>query len=166
MTVPGVTGDHIAITECTLCELREKLPFGTCVIGDAACDATEHMVPIHQNLDRMKPICDDFNCCASQMRIRVEMAFGMMQMKWGILQRPLGAKSKNICWMIQAIGRLHDFCVNEQLLATAMMKTLEWTPTKLPPLVCPPFQMMKMGTPSNSELSAMTTSKDTLSCEK
>jgi hypothetical protein len=44
------------------------------------------------------------------------MAFGMLQMKWVILQRPLGAKLKNVRWLLIAVARLHNFCVNERLL--------------------------------------------------
>jgi hypothetical protein len=46
------------------------------------------------------------------------MAFGMMQSKWGILQRPLGCTLANMLWMVQAIARLHNFCINERLEVT------------------------------------------------
>jgi hypothetical protein len=66
MTAPGVTGDHIAIHECSLYELIEKLPFGICVMGDATYEATEHMVLCHQNLDRCKPWYYNYNYHCSQ----------------------------------------------------------------------------------------------------
>jgi hypothetical protein len=116
MTAPGVMGDHIAIHECSLYELIEMLPFGICVMGDTAYEATEHMVPSYQNLDRRKPLYDNFNYYCSQCRIRIEMAFGMLQMKWGILQRPLGAKLKNIRWLLSAVAWLHNFCIDQRLL--------------------------------------------------
>jgi hypothetical protein len=93
----------------------KRLSFGICVLGDAACEATEHMIPCYQNLDRLKPMCDNFNHCASQCRIRIEMAFGMMQMKWGILQRPLASNLMNVHWQIQMIGCLHNFCIDQRL---------------------------------------------------
>ena len=112
---PGVTADRDAIVHCGLNLLVESLPFGLCVIGDAAYDASEHMVPVFQGLARENTRNDNFNFYASQVRIRVEMAFGLMQMKWGILQRPIGCCIKNLKWMIQAIARLHNFVINERL---------------------------------------------------
>jgi hypothetical protein len=45
----------------------------------------------------------------------VEMALGMMNMKWGILNHPIGCSVKNLKWLIQAIGCLHNYCINERL---------------------------------------------------
>ena len=112
---PGVTGDRDAIKQCSLYDLVESLPLGICFIGDAAYQPTEHMVPIYQGSDKLNPKYDNFNYFASQCRIRVEMAFGMMQSKWGILQRPLTCSLQNMLWLVQAIARLHNLCINERL---------------------------------------------------
>jgi DDE superfamily endonuclease len=112
---PGVTGDREAIKQCSLYGLIENLPTGICCIGDAAYQPTEHMVPVFQGTDKLVQKYDDFNFFASQCRIRIEMAFGMMQGKWGILQRPLCCTMKNMIWMAQAIARLHNYCIEERL---------------------------------------------------
>ena len=112
---PGVTGDRDAIKQCSLYDLNENLPLGVCCIGDAAYEPTEHMVPIYQGADKLTPKYDNFNFFASQCRIRVEMAFGMMQAKWGILQRPVSCTINNMIWLSQAIARLHNYCINERL---------------------------------------------------
>jgi hypothetical protein len=112
---PGVTGDRDAIKQCSLYQLIERLPRGFCVIGDAAYQPTEHMVPVYQGAEKLVPKYDNFNFFASQCRIRIEMAFGMMQAKWGILQRPLGCSINNMLWLVQAIARLHNYCINERL---------------------------------------------------
>jgi DDE superfamily endonuclease len=112
---PGVTGDRDAIKQCSLFDLVESLPKGICVIGDAAYQPTEHMVPVYQGVDKLCVKYDNFNFFASQCRIRVEMAFGMMQSKWGILQRPLSCSLSNMLWLVQAIARLHNFCISERL---------------------------------------------------
>jgi DDE superfamily endonuclease len=114
---PGVTGDRAAIKQCSLHDLVEALPRGHCCIGDAAYCPSEHMVPVYQGADKLNSRYDNFNFFASQCRIRVEMAFGMMQMKWGILQQPLGCKMSNMLWLAQAIARLHNYCINERLAA-------------------------------------------------
>ena len=116
---PGVTADRYAMRSphSSLNERVEALPTGYCIIGDAAYEATEKLVPIYQGLDKLKPKYDAFNFYASQCRIRIEMAFGMMQQKWGILQRPVSCNLVNLSLMIQAISRLHNYVINERLLA-------------------------------------------------
>lgn len=119
---PGVTADRYAIRHCQLYDLIEGLPFGICAIGDAAYEATEHLVPIYHGVDRLKDKNDDFNFFASQLRIRIEMAFGLMQVKWGILQRPVQSKLSNVKNMVQAIARLHNYVINERLLRIGSME--------------------------------------------
>jgi len=120
---PGVTGDRDAIKEVSLHGLAEQLPHGHCVIGDAACDASEHIVPMHDGADRLIVKRDDFNFCASQLRIQMEMAFGMMQSKWSVLQRPVACRLKNVLLVAQAVGCLHNCCINERLEANGDIDT-------------------------------------------
>jgi hypothetical protein len=46
----------------------------------------------------------------------IEMAFGMMQKKWGILWRPLVVPFKKIKYIVEVIGCLHNYCIKERLL--------------------------------------------------
>ena len=112
---PGIAKDRKAVRGCALKDIAEKLPLGHCIIGDSAYEGSEHLVPIYSGLDRLKTKCDNFNFYASQCRIRIEMAFGLMQIKWGMLQRPIGVKLVNLKWLAQAIARLHNFVINERL---------------------------------------------------
>jgi DDE superfamily endonuclease len=117
---PGVMKDRQACRACGLFDLIEKLLNGVCIIGDAAYEPTENLVPVYQGKDKYVPNkYDNFNFYASQLRIRIEMAFGMMTNKWGILQHPVGCSLKNVKWMVQGIGRLHNFVINERLLEKA-----------------------------------------------
>jgi DDE superfamily endonuclease len=113
---PGVMGDREAIGKTSLRDLIEGLLVGICVIGDAAYTPTEHLVPVYQGLAKKQRKYDNFNFFASQLRIRIKMAFGIMSMIWGILNHPIGCKVANLQWLIQYIGVLHNFCINEQLL--------------------------------------------------
>ena len=115
VAAPGVSKDRDAIQQCGLSDLIESLPSGLCIIGDAAYEPTEHLVPVYQGIDKLNPRYDNFNFYASQVRIRIEMAFGMLTNKWGILQRPVGVALKNVKWMMQAAARLHNFCINEHI---------------------------------------------------
>lgn len=112
---PGVMGDRNAIQYCPLHDLIEKLPGLYHVIGDCAYTATEHLIPIFGGVEATRLHNDSFNYFASQLRIRIEMAFGMMVQKWGILQRPLRVNLKNVKHVVLVIARLHNYCINERL---------------------------------------------------
>jgi DDE superfamily endonuclease len=116
VAAPGVTKDRDAIVHCGLSELIEDLSHGICILGDAAYEPTEHLVLVYQGVERAKEKYDNFNFYASQLRIRVEMAFGIMTKKWGILNRLLTIALPNVKWVsMQAIVRLHSFVINERL---------------------------------------------------
>ena len=113
---PGVMGDRDAVNQIRLGSLIESLPGLYCVIGDCAYTPSEHLVPIFRGESAKTARNDNFNFFASQLRIRIEMAFGLMVKKWGILSGPLEIKICHIKRLIVAIGRLHNFCINERLL--------------------------------------------------
>jgi hypothetical protein len=113
---PGVMGDREACRECNLYDLIESLPGEYCAIGDCAYKPTPmHMVPIYGGNQAKIKENDTFNFFASQLRIRIEMAFGMMAKKWGILQRPVSVPLKKLKWLVISIATLHNFCINERL---------------------------------------------------
>jgi hypothetical protein len=66
--------------------------------------------------DKQNPRLDNFNFYASQLRIRIEMAFGMMQRKWGILWRPMVVPIEKIKYIIEVIAHLHNCCINECII--------------------------------------------------
>jgi hypothetical protein len=115
---PGVMGDREALFEIELGNLIENLPGLYCAIMDCAYIPSEHCVPIFGGSQALNKKNDDFNFYASQLRIRIEMAFGLMVKKWGILQRPLSMKVRNMKFLIVAIGQLHNFCISERLETT------------------------------------------------
>ncbi len=49
----------------------------------------------------------------SPLRIRIEMAFGIMVTKWQILKAPLMIKWENIPHLLGTITRLHNYCLIE-----------------------------------------------------
>ena len=112
---PGVMGDRDAIFQCHLGDLIENLPGLFCAIGDCAYTPTEHLVPIFGGPQANITANSNFNFYASQCRIRIEMAFGLMVQKWGILKKPLTCKLTNVWKVVVAIAKLHNFCINERL---------------------------------------------------
>jgi hypothetical protein len=119
---PGSIGNRAASKECGLYQLMENLPGTFTAIGDCAYEPMEHMAPISGgNEGRMKEN-GTFNYFASQLRIRIEMAFGLMVNKWGILQHPSRVPLKHIKFMMIAIAKLHNFCINERLLYSSRIQ--------------------------------------------
>ena len=64
-----------------------------------------------------KKIARYSNFCyyASQLRIRIEMAFGLMVMKWCILWRPINIRMNGLKLLVLAIAKVHNFCINERV---------------------------------------------------
>jgi hypothetical protein len=115
---PGSSNDRAAIFHkiegIALHDIIENLPGEFVVIADAAYKATEHVAPIFYGTQRQNKANDNFNYAASQCRIRVEMAFGIMQAKWRILRRPLETRFCNHRLVAKSIACLHNFVLKEQ----------------------------------------------------
>jgi hypothetical protein len=114
---PGVTKDRTAVKESGLLSKIESLPAGYVCIADCAYQPTESLVPIFGGDLALQRDNDNFNFFASQLRIRIEMAFGLMTRKWGILQRPVTNSLLSIKHIVCCIARLHNFCIDERLKA-------------------------------------------------
>ena len=115
---PGVTKDRQGIKESGLDAKVDALPIGYICIADCVYQPTEKLVPIFGGDLALKKENDNFNYFASQLRIRIEMAFGILTRKWGILQHPLTNSLGSIKHMICCIARLHNFCIDERLRET------------------------------------------------
>ena len=109
---PGVMGDREALFQCPLGDMIENLPGLFCAIGDCAYMPTEHLVPIFGGAHAKVTANSNFNFYASQCRIRIEMAFGLMTQKWGILKKPVTCKLNNIWRVVVCIAKLHNFGIN------------------------------------------------------
>jgi hypothetical protein len=112
---PGNMPDRDAANACALSGLISNLPGNYVTILDAAYSPDTHACPLYYGVDRKNPFCDNFNYYGSQCRIRIEMAFGLMYQKWGILWRPLRVDIDRVKCVMQAIARLHNFCINCRL---------------------------------------------------
>ena len=85
-------------------------------IGDCAYTPMEKLLPIYRSKQAAKERYDNFNFYTSQLHICIEMAFGVMVKRWGLLQRPITISIQNIKHLICSIGVLHNFCINEQII--------------------------------------------------
>ena len=119
-----MTKDHQGIKESGIFDKIEKLPVGYVCIADCAYQPTENLVPIFGGDLALKGENDHFSFFASQLQIRIEMAFGLMTKKWGILQCQLTNSLSSIKHIICCVARLRNFCLDERLKNT-LMSTLD-----------------------------------------
>ena len=110
---PGVMGDREVVKESGLYDLVEKLPGLLYCIGNCAYTPTEHLIPIYGSDNATKTRYDNYNFYASQLQIQIQMSFGLMVKRWGILSRPLTMKMQKVKLLICCIGCLHNFCIDE-----------------------------------------------------
>ena len=114
ITSPGGTNDVRAFAKSKLSQLIKNLPMGLYLVGDNAYIACEQLLTPFSGRHKNDPTKDAYNFHLSQLRIRIEQAFGMLVNKWRIFKSPLCKKLKNVPPLIMAAMRLHNFCVNER----------------------------------------------------
>lgn len=108
---PGKTNDLKAYRKSDLSRLIESLPEGFWVGGDNAYVNSEHMLVPFPGADNV-PRNDTFNYYLSQLRIRVEMTFGVMVARWGVLWSPLRISLKRVPALVLCLAKLHNFCID------------------------------------------------------
>ena len=67
---------------------------------------------------------DDYNFYHSQLRIRVECAFGMLVHRWGILRSAIsnGITIQKTVALVNALVKLHNYCIDCVDLTTSMIR--------------------------------------------
>ena len=114
----GRTHDSVAYMKAPgLRQFVESLDIATFfVVTDAAYIGTNTLLTPFKGSQRDNWINDAFNFFLSQLRIKIEQAFGMLVEKWRILKSPLTRNVRAAANIIMACARLHNFCINERLL--------------------------------------------------
>jgi hypothetical protein len=113
VAAPGRTGDLVAYELITIRETIEKLPTGFYIVADAAYMLTEHVLVPFTGGDRSASDKDTFNYYLSQLRIRIEMAFGLLTNKWRVLRKHLETNLENSSRVLEACARLHNFVIDQ-----------------------------------------------------
>lgn len=81
------------------------------VLGDPAYIPTEHMITPYSGVHGEDEWNSIFNFYLSQLRIRVEMAFGRLTTKWKFLRKPLDVKLENAAKVVESCAKLQNFCI-------------------------------------------------------
>lgn len=109
---PGATNDNVSYPRAVeLKKVIDSLPLGLYIVGDAAYTLSEKILVPYTGQDRQDPFHDSFNYHLSQLRIRVEMAFGYMVNKFRILSRKLECSMEKNSAILMACARLHNFII-------------------------------------------------------
>ena len=113
LAAPGGANDIAAYRKTSLSRKVEKLPLGKYVVGDNAYVCTEHLLTPFPGEQKNETSHDTYNFYLSQVRIRIEMAFGRLVNKWRIFRRPLQVRLKNVGKVFLCASMLHNFCIDE-----------------------------------------------------
>ena len=116
ITYGGASSDLLAFENSELFERLQNqnlLHDGLVLFGDNAYLNSPFMATPYTNVSSGPK--DNYNFYHSQLRIRIECAFGMLVQRWGILRMamPKGISIKKTITMVNALAKLHNFCINE-----------------------------------------------------
>ena len=114
LAAPGKTNDSVAIRRTSIPAWVLSLPPGYFIASDCAYSISEHIVAPYSGPQRYSERCDNFNFFLSQLRIRIEMAFGLLVTKWRILHTPICFKLKNLNHLLNTVCRLHNYCIDNR----------------------------------------------------
>jgi hypothetical protein len=111
VAAPGSFPDSKALELTNLKKWIDSLPPGFFVVADNAYILSEHMmIPFSGSL-RHVPEHSSYNYFLSQLRIRVEQAFGQYSVKWRIIRKPLETKLSTSSIVLTTCARLHNFII-------------------------------------------------------
>lgn len=111
---PGSTNDNISYPLASgLKEAFDNLPLGLYGVADAAYTLSENMLIPFTGVERLDPAQDSFNYYLSQLRIRVEMAFGRLVNKFRILSGKVEGSLDTVSAVLTACARLHNYIIRE-----------------------------------------------------
>jgi DDE superfamily endonuclease len=86
---------------------------GLCIFGDNAYINSPFVATPYSNVSGGYK--DAYNLFHSQVRIRVECAFGMFVHRWGILRSPIpcGISIRKTTSLVLALAKIHNICIDQ-----------------------------------------------------
>lgn len=118
---PASTSDFLTFSTSKLYNKLETPGFiklGLCLFGDAAYVNNRYMATPYKSVSSGTK--DAYNFYQSQLRIKIECAFGMLVQRWGILRKaiPSTVGLKKTVSLVICLCRLHNYCINKRLEAS------------------------------------------------
>ena len=112
VAAPGKTNDSPAFKRCQgLIDWLNDLPPEYFISADNAYILSRKVLIPHDKVHLTGEAQRVYNYYLSQLRIRVEMAFGLLTTKFRLLRHGLNFYNKKNSLVIQACSRLHNFCI-------------------------------------------------------
>ena len=117
IVAPGSTNDNIAFHLAEgIPKFIDTIPKSYFLVGDAAYTLSEKLLTPFSGTDRNEVEHDTFNFYLSQLRIRIEMSFGLLTNKFRILKTPLENSMKMNSKVILACSILHNFIIDNKII--------------------------------------------------
>ena len=119
-------------TELGQCVEKGDMPEGFFLNGDAAFALS--LQPLHDcAIHRRRLRLDDFDFYQSSNRMAIECTFGILVRRWGLLWRPLSMHFSRRAPLILAPMRLHNFCIDQRLLASGDLPNVDGKTSEVQP---------------------------------
>ena len=130
---PGSTSDCLAFEGMSLFRKLEGglLAPGLCFFGDNAYLNSIFMATPFSAVSGGSK--DAYNFYQSQLRIRIECAFGMLTHRWAILRSaiPMNISLKRTIALVIALAKLHNFCIDEKDLKVPAVPPIDELRTEM-----------------------------------
>ena len=112
VAAPGKVNDIRAFGRCTdLLEWLEALPPQYYILTDNAYPLSDRVLIPFSGTEFWIEANRTYNFYLSQMRIRIEMAFGRLTTKWRICRKTLNFANDKNAQIISVCTKLHNFCI-------------------------------------------------------
>jgi len=98
---PGGTGDSRAFHGTALNHFLHDIPRGFYVVGDAAYSLSATLLIPYSGADKRNRQNDVFNFHLSQLRIKIEQAFGLLVNKWRVFKKPIEINLKRVPALVE-----------------------------------------------------------------
>jgi hypothetical protein len=113
VAAPGKTNDNKAFDRCTgLQSWLSRLPGSYFIVGDNAYPLSNKILTPFKGQQKQEVYNSSYNFYLSQLRIRVEMAFGRMTTKFRIMRTKMYCSLRTQSRVIEAVTRLHNFIID------------------------------------------------------
>jgi hypothetical protein len=113
VAAPGRTNDIRAYRRCRpMKDWIDQLPDGYFVVGDSAYPLSNHLLIPFSGTGRYDQHKSAYNYYLSQLRTRIEMAFGRMTSRWRVFHRNLDCTLPVCSKIILAAARLHNYIID------------------------------------------------------
>ena len=123
---PGRTNDSRAFNRCL--ELRkwlENTPDEYWIVGDNAYTLSNTLLIPFSGASKHRIYNRSYNFYLSQLRIRIEMAFGRLTTKWRIFRRNLDFTLEKNSMICRVAAKLHNYIIDNDSVALQAAESME-----------------------------------------